>query len=62
MAQIFLEIAKEITIEAIKQQAICLPDTNSYEEISDINQKRTEEIAKFFKAMYTTANDAFNGR
>lgn len=60
MSQSILEIAKEITIEAIKQGSIILPETNSFEQITEFNQKRADEIAKFYKTIVVAVNDAFN--
>jgi hypothetical protein len=57
MAQTPFEIAKDITVAAIQSKVIKLPDTTSYDKISEFNIKRAEEIASFFNAVYKAIKD-----
>lgn len=57
MALTPFEIAKDITVAAIQSKAIKLPDTTSYDKISEFNIKRAEEIASFFNAVYKAIKD-----
>ncbi|HLT41986.1 MAG TPA: hypothetical protein VKZ95_04710 [Sphingobacteriaceae bacterium] len=53
------EIAKEITLEAIRTNGIVLPSTTKFDEISDYNQRRANEIGEFYKTIVKKINESY---
>jgi len=53
------DIAKEITLEVIRANGIVLPSTTKFDEISNFNQKRADEIGEFYKTLVKKINESY---